>query len=559
MDVRAGEKPLAWQSQPVNDEGPTYAVAKDVTARDESEPALRESERRYRLLAENATDMIGQWDPQARIVYLSGASRALLGYAPEALIGRDGYELIHPEDVAAVTAAHESLLRGAERARVVSRLRRRDGRWVWTESVARMLLDAEGRQAGIQFATRDITESKRQMDALQQAEERLRHAEAESRRARDAAERANRAKSAFLARMSHELRTPLNAIMGFAQLLELDDLTAEQRESAARIVGGGRHLIEVINDVLDISRIEAGEMAIELAPIDVGATVDAVVGLVAPLAAERRMLVRIDLDAQHAHACADGHRLKQVLLNVVSNAIKYGPAGSEVLVRTVADGERVRVSVTDAGPGIAPDEAARIFEPFERLERDAATEGTGLGLALSRNLVGAMGGEIGVRPAGDGSEFWVELQAAGAAPTPVAQERAPTRESELAGTLLYVEDTPSNAAFMRRLLRDAPGVELTVACDGASGLAAARDHGPDAIVLDMALPDIDGLAVLERLKGDPASATIPVIAVSADVAPEREAAVLEAGAVAYVQKPIEVDRFTRLLTSVMTRPPQPDA
>ncbi len=559
MDVRAGEKPLAWQSQPVNDEGPTYALAKDVTARNESEPALRESERRYRLLAENATDMIGQWDPQARIVYLSGASRALLGYAPEALIGRDGYELIHPEDVAAVTAAHESLLRGAERARVVSRLRRRDGRWVWTESVARMLLDAEGRQAGIQFATRDITESKRQMDALQQAEERLRHAEAESRRARDAAERANRAKSAFLARMSHELRTPLNAIMGFAQLLELDDLTAEQRESAARIVGGGRHLIEVINDVLDISRIEAGEMAIELAPIDVGATVDAVVGLVAPLAAERRMLVRIDLDAQHAHACADGHRLKQVLLNVVSNAIKYGPAGSEVLVRTVADGERVRVSVTDAGPGIAPHEAARIFEPFERLERDAATEGTGLGLALSRNLVGAMGGEIGVRPAGDGSEFWVELQAAGAAPTPVAQERAPTRESELAGTLLYVEDTPSNAAFMRRLLRDAPGVELTVACDGASGLAAARDHGPDAIVLDMALPDIDGLAVLERLKGDPASATIPVIAVSADVAPEREAAVLEAGAVAYVQKPIEVDRFTRLLTSVMTRPPQPDA
>jgi PAS domain S-box-containing protein len=652
---------LSWQSRAVPDEEVLYAVAKDVTEQKRSELALRDSERRYRLLAENATDMVGQWDLDARLNYLSSASRTLMGYAPDELVGRYGYELIHPDDHPGVVASHESLLRGAERVRTVFRIRHREGHWVWTESIARILRDDAGAAVGIQTATRDISEAKRQLEALQRAEERFRRtfeeapigmaivglggsfervngaladllgypdqdliglsyedvlrpedrtkgvarellagsqrtmtveqrlarrdgsevwvslkvslmrdagdepvaflvqfldmserrrAEAEAHRAREAAERANRAKSQFLARMSHELRTPLNAIMGFAQLLELDDLTADQLDSAARIVRGGRHLLEVINDVLDISRIEAGEMPIALAPVDVADAVDETVMLVTPLAADRRIVVRMELATDGVHAKADPQRLKQVLLNLISNAIKYGPEASEVVVRVSAEDRRVRATVIDEGAGPTSEEVARIFEPFERLERHAGIDGTGLGLALSRNLARAMGGDIGVA----GSEFWVELDATDAKPAEDGDGAAPAANGTLAGTLLYVEDTASNSALMGRLLEDAPDVELLLAENGAAGLAIARERRTDAIVLDMSLPDIDGLEVLRQLKADPATAEIPVVALSADVAPERETAALAAGAQLYVTKPIELTRFVRALETVLTRP-----
>jgi PAS domain S-box-containing protein len=660
---------LSWEAEVVTQEGVLYGLAKDVTEQKKSELALRDSEERYRLLAENATDMIAQHEVDGTFVYVSSASERLLGYAPGELIGRDGYELVHHEDEPSVTDFHHTLLRGADRVRLVFRVRHRDSRWIWVESVGHAIRDQSGRAVGIQTSTRDMTDAKRAMDALQQAEERfrkafdegpigmaivslggsfqrvnralcevlgysapellglayedLRHpdsvrahgvrallagetrsltmeerlvrrdgepiwislsvslmrdadgepvaylvqfldvserhrAESESRRAREAAERANRAKSQFLARMSHELRTPLNAILGFGQLLQLEELPDEQAESVARMMRGGRHLVEVINDVLDISRIEAGELPIEIRAVRPSVAVEESVMLVAPLASERGMTLRMDLSAADGFVRADHQRLKQVLINLISNAIKYGPEGSEVLVRTSDAAERVRISVSDHGPGVSTEQAERIFEPFERLPEHAAVEGTGLGLALSRNLVRAMGGAIGVRdrPDGPGSEFWVELRAAEqvSEPEPAADgNRAPEPAFPRgeARKLLYIEDSPSNAEFVERMLDLRPSVELVVAGDGESGVDLARRLRPDAILLDMGLPGLDGADVLERLKGDPDTTGIPVVAVSADARPEQERAALAAGAAAFQTKPVDLAAFMRALDQAL--------
>jgi PAS domain S-box-containing protein len=649
---------VAWHSQPVPEEGVIYAAAEDVTDRKCHELALEESEHRYRLLAEAATDMVVQWDLDGQVVYASSAIRALLGYEPEQAVGKSGYDFAYEPDRPLVAKHHQELLEGADSVRFVFRARRRDGEPVWVESTARVLHDSAGRPIGIQSTTRDMTESKRATDALHRAEERFRkafdegpvgmaivaldgrfqrvnhaleeligcgedelaglgyedvvdvdtgdmvrdlingadravqvegrlrsrddrvawvslsvslvrdgggepaaflaqfldvserhRAEAESRRAREAAERANRAKSQFLARMSHELRTPLNAILGFAQLLELDDLAAEQRDSVARIVRGGRHLVEVINDVLDISRIEAGELPIELGAADTGAIVDATVQLLAPLAAERGMTVRSDV-ACELYARADRQRLKQVLLNLISNAIKYAPEGSEVLVRTMGEDGRVRIAVVDQGPGVDDEAAERIFMPFERLGKHARIEGTGLGLALSRNLVRAMGGEIGVRPAGPGSEFWVELEPAEPG-TEETQAQPALDVCPADGCVLYIEDTADNVEVLRRMLDLRPGIDLLVAADGKQGLECAREQRPDAILLDLTLPDMSGEQVLEELKADLATASIPVVAVSADATSDRRHSALAAGAEAFQAKPLDLVPFLRTLDAAL--------
>jgi PAS domain S-box-containing protein len=657
---------LAWDACVVAEEQRIYAVAKDITDLKRGELALRESEERYRTLAETATDIIARHGFDGRVEYVSPSSQAVLGYSPDELAGIDPYELINPEDAPAVRAFHEALLNGTERVRMVFRERHRDGHDVWVESMANLLRDGDGEPVGIQTVTRDISDSKRSTEALQQAEERFRkafedapigmailtpagdfqrvnralsemvgytetellassitelthtedvrsadeiaellerearavtlekrlvrrdgsavwvsasvslmrdaygralgvlaqfldvserhRAELEARRAREAAERANRAKSAFLARMSHELRTPLNAILGFAQLLELDELTPEQRDSAARIVRGGAHLVALIDDVLDISRIEAGEMSIDLGSVALPELVEEVTSLLRPLARERGVTLRVE-GRPAMHARADRQRLKQVLLNLVSNAIKYGPEGSEVLIGSGSDGDRVRVAVTDQGPGLTAEDAERVFRPFERLPAHAHVEGTGLGLALSRNLARAMGGDIGVRAEDPGSEFWVELEAA------EPQEPAPARRApelpavdpadDTPRTLLYVEDSPSNVEFTRRLLERRPNVELLVAGDLESGRRLAHDRHPDAILLDVDLPDGDGGDLLAELKADPGTADIPVVVVSADARRSQEERVIAAGAAAYAAKPVEVSAFMSALDAAL--------
>ena len=381
----------------------------------------------------------------------------------------------------------------------------------------------------------------------------------ERRRAEAEAEGANRAKSEFLSRMSHELRTPLNAILGFAQLLELEVQRPEDRESVEQITKGGRHLLSLINEILDIARIEAGRLALSLEPVRVDDAIQRVLDLARPLAAGRGVELQTDGAARSTqHVWADAQRLQQVLLNLVSNGIKYNRERGRLAVACDEVGEgRLRISVTDTGPGISPASRERLFQPFDRLDAEQrGVEGTGLGLALSKGLVQAMGGAIGVESVpGEGSTFWIEFVEA---ESPVSRlERlepsvmAVPSSSDQSGTVLYIEDNLSNLRLVERTIALRPGVKLIPAMQGRLGLALAQQHRPDLILLDLHLPDISGDQVLRALHEDPELSQTPVVVLSADATPGRVQRLLGAGARAYLTKPLDVRQFLVLLDEAL--------
>jgi signal transduction histidine kinase/ActR/RegA family two-component response regulator len=375
-------------------------------------------------------------------------------------------------------------------------------------------------------------------------------AEREAEEARALAETANLAKSGFLSRMSHELRTPLNAILGFGQLLEMDGLASKQGKSVDQILKAGRHLLSLIEEVLDISRIEAGTMRISLEPVDMISALSDVASLIAPVAESAGIKVSSDLDAgSEVFVLADRQRLRQVMLNLLSNAVKYNVPGGSVTVSLHREADWVRIAVADTGPGIEPDKLERLFVAFDRLDVErSGIQGTGLGLALSRSLVECMGGTIGVHSSpGEGSVFTVELQAA---PNPVtagslsnAREAGRHAKTLRTSTILYIEDNPSNATLVEQAFASQADVQLVAAIQGRTGIELAKAHRPDVILLDLNLPDMHGSAVLERLQGDPDTAAIPVIVLSADAIQSQIRALLKAGAQAFLTKPLDIPEF----------------
>ena len=361
----------------------------------------------------------------------------------------------------------------------------------------------------------------------------------------------------MLFRSSHELRTPLNAILGFGQVLEMDPLGPEQREGVDHILKAGQHLLGLIDEVLDIARIEAGRMRLSLEPVSVKQVLDEVRSLIRPLAAERK--TRFEVRAPEAaalYALADRQRLNQVLLNLLSNAVKYTPEGGTVtLICEEAAGGRVRFEVRDTGPGIPPEKLGQLFTPFERLGV-SGVEGTGLGLALSKGLAEAMGGTMGAESrVGQGSAFWVELAKAGNPEPQVARAAAgePAVAREKGSTVLYIEDNLSNLRLIEHLLSRRPGVRLLSAIQGRLGLDLAREHRPGLILLDLHLPDVPGEEVLRRLKEDPRTQQIPVVVISAEASPGHVQRLLAAGASGYLTKPIDVRELLRLLDETLTR------
>jgi signal transduction histidine kinase/ActR/RegA family two-component response regulator len=379
-------------------------------------------------------------------------------------------------------------------------------------------------------------------------------------------ERANAAKDEFLSRMSHELRTPLNAILGFAQLLELDDLDARQRDNVAHIVSGGRHLLDLINEVLEISRIETGSVLPVIEPVDAAATIRDAIELVSPLAAQRS----IELAAPSDHGrdiwvSADHQRLKQILLNLLANAVKYNREGGSVTVRLTESGERARIEVTDTGQGIPQDQLPRLFIPFERLGAESTgVEGTGLGLVLALRLAEAMGGTLGVESQPwIGSTFHVELPRV-EAPERKQSDPLPPRLSAVLPALssapedrrrvLYIEDDTANTHLMEQLFAEEPRLELMTTMYGKLGLELARQHQPDLIMLDAHLPDLGGDEVLKRLRSDELTRTIPVIAVSADASEESRARMTAIGAARYLTKPLTLNVVLTAIWDVLEGP-----
>ncbi len=389
-----------------------------------------------------------------------------------------------------------------------------------------------------------------------------RAAEDAVRRSEREAERANHAKSEFLSRMSHELRTPLNAILGFAQLLEMDRLTGEQRDNVHQILTGGKHLLDLINEVLDLARIEAGRLSVSVEPVAVQEVVQESLDLIVPLGVEKG--VRFEGSPRGApdwHVLADRQRLKQVLLNLLANAVKYNRSGGAVtLAYAVTAVGRLRVEVRDTGPGIPAEKLGHVFTPFERLGAErSGVEGTGLGLALSKRLVEAMGGTVGVDSrVGHGSTFWVEFPMVDAplagSENPAAAPPAPASPDggQPSRCILYIEDNPSNVKLVERLLVRRPAIRLLSVMQGGLGLSLARQHRPDLILLDLHLPDIPGDEVLRRLQGDPQTRGIPVVVISADATRRRVQQLTAAGAREFLTKPLDVARFLAVLDDILS-------
>jgi PAS domain S-box-containing protein len=379
--------------------------------------------------------------------------------------------------------------------------------------------------------------------------------------ARLSAERANRAKSEFLSRMSHELRTPLNAVLGFAQLLEMETLSPEQQQHVQQILKGGRHLLALINEVLDISRIEAGRMTFSLEPVAVSSVTGEAVDLIRPQAAARN--IRLMMEFPHnetVYIRADRQRIKQVLLNVLSNGVKYNREGGALTISgETVPGGRYRITVADTGGGIPPALMSRLFTPFDRLGADSTTEGTGLGLVLSRSLTTGMGGTLSVDSVeGRGTSVSIEFPLSGppaTRTTPAAPGKVQTVAPASGGafTVLYIEDNLPNYQLVERLVAKRPGVRLLSAMQGKLGVELAIAHRPDLILLDLNLPDMPGDEVLLRLREHPAAAAIPVVMLSADAMQRQIDRLLAAGAQRYLTKPIEVAQFYSLLDELMTK------
>lgn len=371
--------------------------------------------------------------------------------------------------------------------------------------------------------------------------------------ARDEARSANQAKSDFLSRMSHELRTPLNAILGFGQLLETKDLDQTNKDHLAQIMKAGRHLLALINDVLDIARIESGHLTLSLEPVQVSQVVQEVVDLVHPMALERDVRFDADLERLSYSVVADRQRLKQALLNLVSNAIKYNRPGGLIAIRCEPAGTRLRLHVVDTGYGISLAQIDRLFNEFDRLGADSTgSQGTGLGLALTKSLIEAMNGSIAVASeVGSGSTFTMELPVAEPrhpefASTPIRKVASETNGPLREVRVLYIEDNLENLRLVEAILSHRRGTELMSAMQGRLGLEMARLHSPDVILLDLHLPDMDGESVLRHLKGDPATRAIPVVMLTADSFPKTRTRLQDSGIHAFLSKPLEVAEFLQI-------------
>jgi signal transduction histidine kinase/ActR/RegA family two-component response regulator len=516
----------------------------------------------FRALFEAAPGLYLVLDPDLRIVAVSDAYLNATMTRREEIMGRGIFDAFpdNPEDPEATGVRNLSAsLERVRRQRVsdtmavqkydIQRPAEEGGGFeerYWSPKNT-PVLDEAGELSYIIHRVEDVTEFVRlsERGTEQEAEIFLRGQELQ--RLNEELEGANQAKNEFLSRMSHELRTPLAAIMGFSELLALADLDEKKREWTGTILRAGNHLLQLVDEVLDISRIEAGQLSLSLEPVEIRSLLEDAIELIQPMADGRGVVLRApEMSNRSGYVRADSQRLKQVLINLLSNAVKYNREGGEVRVSVEAAGsDRMRIAVVDTGRGIAPDSLAKLFTPFERLDCGPDVQGTGLGLAVSRSLVSAMGGSIEVESkAGEGSTFTVDL--ARGEPVAVAatdgdeQELVSERRYDGERRVLYIEDTVANINLIEEILQSRPSVKLLPAGMGQLGLDLAAEHRPDLILLDLHLPDIGGKEVLTRLRADQRTRDIPVVILSADATERSREPLLENGARAYLTKPIGV-------------------
>jgi PAS domain S-box-containing protein len=532
-----------------------FGVVIDVTERRSAEQALRGASERAALAARSAG--LGTWELDLRdgSAHWDDQMWLLRGRPPEprAMNQEERLACVHPDDRADIAAINRRSSELHLPTETSFRVVWPDGQVRWLASRSQPLYDEQGvavRQIGVNW---DITDA-RTAEAVRQQ--------------RELALRESAAKSQFMSRMSHELRTPLNAVLGFTQLLLADETGSDSQAAARRrrldhVRAAGHHLLTLINDVLDLASLESGELRIALQPVMLEPVVLSTLPMLAPLLDARGL--RIQTQGLEGCVMADATRLRQVLLNLLTNAVKYNRDGGQVTVQTTQDGQQLVLSVADTGVGMDEAQMRQLFEPFNRLGMAAAgIEGSGIGLTIAKSLAERMGGSLTARSTpGQGSVFELRLnlhqtQAAGTDPEAAVQQDVapppPIRHDSLRRQLLYIEDNPVNAMIISELLGRRSDLELSVAIDGTRGVELAQALLPQLILLDMQLPDIDGLEVMQRLQADVRTAHIPCIALSANAMPEDIERALQAGVSDYWTKPLDFRAFMTALDTLFGKP-----
>jgi len=512
----------------------------------------RAIESRYRLMAENATDIIVSSDMQGLATFVSPACETVTGYAPEDIVGRSSLPLTHPDDQALVRDAFSRLLAGQAVDRVRWRVRHKlSGEWTWLESNPVLIREPTGQATGYLDVLRDVTAQKTQEDALAAA--------------RVDAEAASRSKADFLANMSHELRTPLNSIIGFTRLLtESRDLSPEDQRRVALAHGAGQALHAVIDNVLDFSKLEAAALELHKAPFDPSELLRQTVAMLEPQAAAKDLRLRTMIDAQApVQVVGDAGRVRQVLLNLLSNAVKFtskgGVTASLSCVTLDPIAPRLRIEIADTGSGIPEAKQTGLFNRFVQAGSSVSAHygGTGLGLAISRQLIGLMGGEIGVDSVvGRGSTFWFEI----ALPTATSADAKPLPDAQplrLNGRrILVVDDVELNRELMLALLSKY-GCEVGLAEDGAQAIEALDGGAFELVLMDCQMPVMDGFVATETIRSSGARyADIPIVALTASAQPEHLARCEAVGMNDHLTKPLNAGALERVLGMMLRGAPE---
>jgi signal transduction histidine kinase/AmiR/NasT family two-component response regulator len=553
-------------------------IGTDNTARKQAEEALLKAGALQSAIFNSANFSSIATDAKGVIQIFNVGAERMLGYTAAEVMNKitpadisDPQELIarakalSVELATPITPGFEALVfkasRGIEDIYELTYIRKDGSRFGAVVSVT-ALRDAQDVIIGYLLIGTDNTA--RQAVEVERAllDQALQDKNAELESAKFVAEKANLAKSDFLSSMSHELRTPLSAILGFAQLMDSGSPlpTPSQKRSIDQILQAGWYLLELINEILDLALIESGKLSLSLEPILLTEVVRECQAMIEPQAQKRDIRMAFPQFETRYFVKAERTRVKQVLINLLSNAIKYNKVGGAVVVAcTASTTDRIRISVKDTGEGLTPDKLTQLFQPFNRLGKEAGIEeGTGIGLVVSKRLVELMNGVIGVESAvGVGSVFWIELnltiepELAGGAAEPTAVARAQVHVDGQSRTLLYVEDNPANLMLVEDLIARRPDIRLLTARDGNRGIEIARVSRPDVILMDINLPGISGIEALRMLADDPITAHIPVVALSANAIPRDIAKGLEAGFFRYLTKPIKVNEFMDTLEAAL--------
>jgi PAS domain S-box-containing protein len=510
---------------------------------------LRDQQFYTRSLIESSIDALMTTDLRGIITDLNQQMEALTGCTRDELIGAPFKNYF--TDPERAEAAIKRVLRESKVTNYELTARARDGKETVVSYNATTLHDRDRKLRGVFAAARDVTERKRFELTLQENNVALESAIA-------AADKANLAKSNFLSSMSHELRTPLNAILGFAQLMESDSPlpTPSQKASIDQILQAGWYLLELINEILDLALIESGKLSISQEPVSLDDIMVECQSMIEPQAKKRGIRMSFPRFDHPCFVNADRTRVKQILINLLSNAIKYNQADGSVVIECAASlPDNIRVSIRDTGAGLPPEKLAQLFQPFNRLGQEgSAEEGTGIGLVVTKRLVELLGGAIGVESAvGVGSVFWVEFNSASApsitddASEPAASAHTQVKSGARLRTLLYVEDNPANLQLVEQLIARRPDMRLLTAVNGNLGIELARAAQPEVILMDINLPGMSGTEAMQILRKDPATAHIPVVALSANAIPHDIERGLQAGFFRYLTKPIKVNEFMEAL------------